>query len=468
MADKQITIKKPVSVKGIGLHSGVEVKLTFNPAPENHGYVFQRTDLDGKPVIKALAKYVIDTSRGTSIGTNDYKVGTVEHVLSALYGSGIDNVLIEVNGPEVPILDGSARPYIEALQEAGITKQDSERQYYSIKNKISYIDKENDVEIIAYPDESLSINVLIDYDSSLLVNQYATLDNISNYTDEISKCRTYVFLHELEKLKNSDLIKGGGLENAIVLVDKEISQQELDRLADLFNKPRVKVKSQGVLNNLELYFNNEPARHKLLDLVGDLSLSGVFLKGKIIARRPGHGPNIEFVKLLSNIIKKENSRSAAPVYDPNTAPFLDINQIKKLLPHRPPFLFVDKILSSDETTVIGLKNVTMNEGYFVGHFPDMPVMPGVLQVEAMAQVGGILAMNTVPDPENYSTLFMKIDKVKFRRQVVPGDTLIFKLELTSPIRRGVVNMQGKAYVGDKIVAEAEMMAQISKIKENEL
>lgn len=465
MADKQRTIKKPVSVKGIGLHSGIEVKLTFNPATENHGYVFQRVDLEGKPVVKALVKNVIDTSRGTSIGTIDFKIGTVEHVLSSLYGLEIDNILIEVDGPEVPILDGSAKYYIKALKDAGITEQESEKQYYSIKNKISYTDEENGVEIVAYPDECLSVNVLIDYYSSLLVNQYATLDSISDYVNEISECRTYVFLHDLEELLKSDLIKGGGMENAIILIDREISQQELDKLADIFNKPRVKVKPQGVLNNIELYFNNEPARHKLLDMIGDLALSGVPIKGKIIARRPGHGANIEFVKILSNIIKKEKSKSAAPYYDPNATPCLDINQIKNLLPHRPPFLFVDKILSIDETCVIGLKNVTMNEGFFIGHFPDMPVMPGVLQVEAMAQVGGILAMNTVPDPENYSTLFMKIDNVKFRKQVVPGDTLIFKLELTSPIRRGVVNMQGKAFVGDKVVAEAEMMAQISKIKE---
>lgn len=463
MSENQKTIAQEVTVEGKGLHTGADVVLTFKPAPVNHGYKFQRVDLDDQPIIRAVAENVKDTSRGTTIEENGGRVSTIEHVLAALSGLGIDNALIEINAPETPILDGSSKLIVEALKKAGTKEQDAEREYYTVKEKITYKDDERGVEISIYPDDKFSLNVLIDYNSSSLLNQYATLDDLSCFDEEISKSRTFVFLHELEILLENNLIKGGDLSNAIVIVDKEVSQEELNRLADLLGKPHVQVKEQGILNNIDLHYNNEPARHKLLDIVGDLALIGMPIRGKIIAKRPGHLANTELAKLVRSKIKKEKTNSI-PVYDSTKEPLLDINQIKKILPHRNPFLLVDKILEMDDTKVIGVKNVTMNEEFFVGHFPDEPVMPGVLLIEAMAQVGGILVLNTVSDPENYLTYFLKVENARFKRKVIPGDTIIFKLELTTPIRRGIANMKGKAYVGNTVVMESEMMAQISKKK----
>lgn len=464
MAEKQKTIAKPVSLQGIGLHTGLNVIITFNPAPENHGYVFQRVDMENKPTVRAIVENVVDTSRSTVISENGARVGTIEHVLSAAYGLGVDNLLIEINAPETPILNGSAKPYVDAILEAGIVEQEANKDFFVVTNNISYSDEEHGIELMTFPDDNFSLNVMIDYNSSVLGNQYATLNQLSEYKTEIAPCKTFVFLRELEFLLKNNLIKGGSLDNAIVIIEKETSQEELDRLADIFNKPRVPVKARGILNEHDLIFPNEPARHKLLDLLGDLALVGYPIKGKILATRPGHASNVEFAKNIKRAIKKARAKNNAPLFDINAPSILNINQIKNLLPHRPPFLFVDKVLKLDNLEVIGLKNVTMNETFFVGHFPDEPVMPGVLIIEAMAQVGGILVLSTVPDPENYLTYFMKMDNVKFKRKVFPGDTLVFKLELTSPIRRGIVNMKGQAFVGEHMVAEGEFMAQITKEK----
>ncbi|MFN8256843.1 MAG: bifunctional UDP-3-O-[3-hydroxymyristoyl] N-acetylglucosamine deacetylase/3-hydroxyacyl-ACP dehydratase [Bacteroidales bacterium] len=464
MAEKQKTIKKPVSLSGIGLHTGLNVEITFKPAPENHGYVFQRVDLENKPTIRAVVENVVDTSRSTVVSENGARVGTIEHVLSAAYGMGVDNLLIEINAPETPILDGSAKPYVDALLKAEIIEQEANKEFFIVTNNINYSDEENGIELMTFPDDNFSLNVMIDYNSSVLGNQYATLNSLNEYKEEIAGCKTFVFLRELEFLLKNNLIKGGSLDNAIVIIEKETTQEELNRLADIFNKPRVPVKSRGILNNEDLIFPNEPARHKLLDLLGDLALVGAPIKGKILATRPGHASNVEFAKKIKRTLKKVRSKNNPPLYDPNSQSVLTINQIRNILPHRPPFLLVDKILKLDSLEVIGLKNVTMNESFFVGHFPEEPVMPGVLIIEAMAQVGGILVLSTVPDPENYLTYFMKMDKVKFKRKVSPGDSLIFKLELTSPIRRGIANMKGQAFVGEHLVAEGEFMAQISKEK----
>ncbi len=464
MAENQKTIRKAVSVKGKGLHSGVDVELTFNPAPANYGFVFQRTDLPNQPFIRALAENVTETSRGTTLEENDAKVMTIEHCLAACVGMEIDNLLIQLNGPEAPILDGSSRLYVEALLTAGFEEQDAEKIYFTPSEKVEYYDEEKGIHIIAYPDAELSMNVLIDYNSKVLGNQYATLDDLKKFKNEIAPCRTFVFLHELELLAKHNLIKGGDLDNAIVIMDRKVNQEELDRLAKLFNKPTMQVKPEGVLNNLDLHFPNEPARHKLLDMIGDLSLIGMPFKGKIIATRPGHHANTEFARILRQMAKKEKAKKNVPKYNPNEEAVVDVVGIQGVLPHRPPFLLVDKIIFRDEKTIIGIKNVTMNEPFFVGHFPGEPIMPGVLQVEALAQVGGLLVLNTVPDPENYLTFFLKIDKVRFKRKVVPGDTLVLKMTLLEPMRRGIALMFGEGYVGDNLVIEGELMAQISKVK----
>lgn len=465
MSEKQKSIVNPVSLEGRGLHTGYEVELKFKPAPPHHGIKFKRTDLKENPIIKANVKNVVDTSRGTTLEENGVRVHTVEHVLAAVQGMEIDNLLIEINGPETPILDGSSRKYAEALENAEIDAQDEDKNYYYIKEKIAYKDEDNQIELIIYPDEELSVNVLIDYNSKVLGHQYALYNRNLNFIEELAPSRTFVFFHELEFLLKNNLIKGGDLENAIVIMEDPVPQEELDRIADLFNKPHVQVKPEGVLNNVDLHYSNEPARHKLLDILGDLTLIGRPIKGRIIAKKPGHHANTQFAKQILAAINKESSQAHIPKVDINQKPFFNINQIKEYLPHRPPFLLVDKILQMDHSSIIGLKNVTINEGFFSGHFPNEPLMPGVLQVEAMAQVGGILVLNTVPDPQNYLTYFLKIDKVRFKRKVTPGDTIIFNLNLSSPIRRGIVTMYGQAFVGEDVVMEGELTAQIAKNKE---
>lgn len=460
----QKTLANPISLEGKGLHYGKNATLNILPAEPNTGIVFQRVDIEEKPIIKAEIKNVISTHRGTTIQKKDINIATIEHLLSALWGTGIDNAIIQIDGPEVPILDGSSQPFVEKILEAGITIQDKPREFIEIKEPIIYKDDDNNVELIAVPDDDFTINVLIDYNSSYLANQFASLESLDLYKKDIAKARTFVFLRELETLYNNNLIRGGELENAIVIVDKETSKQEIDHLATLFNKPKLDVVPQyGILNNLTLYYPNEPARHKLLDLLGDLALVVKRIKAKIFAIRPGHSANIEFAKKISEYYQRQKKKPPF-VYDPSKKPLLDINAIKKVLPHRPPFLLVDKIISISDTEVIGLKNVTMNEPFFTGHFPEEPVMPGVLQVEAMAQTGGILILHNVEHPEDYSTYFLKIDNVKFKKKVVPGDTLIFRLELISPVRRGIAIMKGEAYVDDTLVAQGEFTAQISKNK----
>lgn len=466
MIQKQKTIKEPVTISGVGLHSGEDVNISFLPAPENHGYKFRRTDLEGQPVVEADAFNVVDTSRGTTIEQNGVRIQTVEHTLAAIAGLEIDNIMIELDRPEPPILDGSSRIYVEALLKAGIVEQNAEKIYFSITENIVYTDPVKKVEIIAIPSDEFKVSVMIDFDSNVLGTQNATLKNFDHFTEDIASCRTFVFLHELENLINNNQIKGGDLNNAIVFVNRIISDNELARLAGLFKREKVAVLKEGILNNLELRFHNEPARHKLLDVIGDLALVGTSLKAHIIATRPGHHSNVEFAKKIKQFIRQTKKKKEAFQYDVNATPIYDINQIKKIIPHRYPMLLVDKIIDISETRIVGLKNVTMNEGFFVGHFPAEPVMPGVIQIEAMAQTGGVFFLHAKPDPENYNTYFLKIDNVKFRHKVVPGDTLIFELNLVSPIRRGICHMQGTAFVGNKIVMEAELTAQIIKNKES--
>jgi UDP-3-O-[3-hydroxymyristoyl] N-acetylglucosamine deacetylase/3-hydroxyacyl-[acyl-carrier-protein] dehydratase len=468
MLDNQKTVKRPFSLTGVGIHTGNEVTLTFRPAPVNYGIRFIRVDLEGKPEINAIVENVTDTERGTSIAENGAKVQTVEHVLAAVAGLEIDNLIIEVDQTEMPIMDGSSRFFLETLDECGIQEQSALREYFELRTPVFYEDPENKIEMVAMPYPRFRVTTMIDFETKVLGAQYAIMDKLADFRQEISKCRTFVFLHELEYLSKNHLIRGGDLNNAIVFVNRPVSQGELNRLAELFKKPSVKVLNEGILNNLELHFDNEPARHKLLDVVGDLSLLGKPLKAHIIARRPGHTANTKFARLIKQQINKDRKMSQVPLYDPNKPPVLDINQIKNILPHRPPFLLIDKIIEMTENRVVGVKNVTMNEPFFEGHFPHEPVMPGVLQVEAMAQAGGVLVLSTVPNPQEYTTLFLKIDQVRFRQKVVPGDTLIFDLNLVGPIRRGICHMEGTAYVGNKIVMEAVMMASIVKIGTNNI
>lgn len=459
---KQTTIKAPVTVSGVGLHTGAMVNLTMKPAPANHGFKFRRIDIEGQPFIDADVDNVVDTSRGTTLRQNGATISTTEHALAALVGMEVDNVILEVDGPEVPILDGSSRPYIEAIRKAGVQPLDAERLYYELRQNLTFEEPARKVEMLAVPSDEYRITVMVDYNSPVLGTQHAQMHLVTEFADEISPCRTFVFLHELEALVKHNLIKGGDLNNAIVVVDRPVSQQKLDELATLFNKPRVEVREKGILNNVQLHFQNEPARHKLLDIVGDFALIGMPIKAHILAARPGHAANVEFARKIKQLIKAEKSKPAVALYDMHAPAVFDINKIASYLPHRYPFLMIDKIIELSENRVVGVKNVTMNEWYFQGHFPDNPVMPGVLQIEAMAQTGGILALNTVPDPHNYWTYFLKIEQARFKQKVLPGDTLVFVLDLTSPIRRGLVHMSGKAYVGDKVVMEADMMAQIVK------
>ncbi len=464
MSEKQRTLAKEISLTGKGLHTGIDVTITFKPAPANHGYKFCRVDLPGKPVIDALAEHVTETSRGTTLVQNNASVSTIEHVLAAFHGMKVDNALIELNGPEAPIMGGASAMFVDAIKEAGIVELKEERNYYIVKQKITFSDEEHGVDLILYPDDHLSINVLIDYNSRILGNQYAILDSIDDFEDKISKSRTFVFFHELEPLFKKGQIKGGDLDNAIVILEKEVEQEEIDRIAKLFNRPGITSHKAGVLNNTELRYPNEPARHKLLDIMGDLALVGQPIKGKVVATRPGHFANTRLAKIIRQEIKKTHSKRDIPLYDPELPPVYGIEEVKKKLPHRYPFLMVDKIIFIDEATVVGIKNVTNDESFFQGHFPDEAVMPGVLLVEALAQVGGVLVLNTVEEPEKYSTYFLKIDKVKFKQKVVPGDTVILKMELADIVRRGIVTMFGQAFVGNKLVVEGELTAQIIKNK----
>jgi len=464
MTEKQRTLAKEVSLTGKGLHTGITATITFKPAPANHGYKFCRTDLPGKPMIDALAENVTDTSRGTTLSQNGASVSTIEHALAALHGLRVDNAIIELDGTEAPIMGGAAWKFTEAINQAGFTELKEDRNYFVVKQKIAYSDEEHGVDLFVYPDDHLSINVLIDYNSKILGNQYAILDSIDDFEKEICKSRTFVFFHELEPLNRMGLIKGGDLDNAVVILEKEVEQEEIDRIAKLFNRPGITKHTAGILNNTELRYPNEPARHKLLDIMGDLALVGQPIKGKVVATRPGHFANTRLAKLLRQEIKKAHSKKNIPVYDPSEPPVYTLEDIKKRLPHRYPFLMVDKIISLDETTVVGIKNVTFDEPYFQGHFPNEPIMPGVLLVESLAQCGGILILSTIDDPEKYSTYFLKIDKLKFKHKVVPGDTVILRMELIEPMRRGIVMMFGQAFVGNHLVAEGEMTAQIIKNK----
>ena len=461
---KQKTLKKAISIEGVGLHTGENVTMSLKPAPVNYGFKFVRTDLEGKPEIEASAQLVTKTQRGTVLEKNGVQISTTEHVLAALTGMDIDNCIIELNSSEPPIKDGSAKYFVEMIEKAGIEEQDADREEYVVKKVITYVDPETESEILIMPADHYEITSMVDFGTKVLGTQNAYLKELKDFKKEIAPARTFSFLHELEMLLKNGLIKGGDLSNAIIFVDKEISNETKKLLQNYFNKEDFEIKPNGILNNLELQWPNEAARHKLLDVVGDLALIGTKIKGKIIANKPGHKVNTAFAKKLQKIIKNEK-RNKVPEYDLNQTPLMDIEKIMTLLPHRPPFLLIDRILELSDTHVVGMKNVTMNESFFVGHFPGAPVMPGVLQVEAMAQTGGILVLSSVPDPENYLTYFMKMDKVKFKRKVMPGDTLIFKADLISPIRRGICHMQAYAYANGYLVAEAELMAQIVK-KEN--
>ena len=463
---KQTTIKNSITVSGVGLHTGAVVNLTFSPAPVNHWYKFQRTDLEGQPIIEADCELVVDTSRGTTLEKNGARVNTVEHALAALVGLELDNVLLEIDGPEMPIMDGSSKPFVDALLSVGIVEQDAEREYFHIPVNVHYNDNQNHIEMVAMPLDDYRATVMVDYNSPVLGSQHANITNLNEYDKEIASCRTFCFLHELEMMLNNNLIKGGDLNNAIVIVDRVVEDEEMERLAKVFNKPKVEVRKEGILNNLELRFKNEPARHKLLDLLGDLALIGMPIKAQIMAARPGHASNVAFARKIKALIKKtkKKNNSDAPVYNPNVKALYEYKEISKFLPHKHPFLLVDKILEKTPTYVIAIKNITGDQYFFDGHFPGDPIFPGVLQLEAMAQAGGVLILSEVEDPENYTTLFLKIDKARFKDKVVPGDTLVMKLEMLEPVRRGICLMRGRCFVGEKLVSEAEMMGQIVKIK----
>ncbi|MBO9732941.1 MAG: bifunctional UDP-3-O-[3-hydroxymyristoyl] N-acetylglucosamine deacetylase/3-hydroxyacyl-ACP dehydratase [Chitinophaga sp.] len=461
----QHTLKGEITLSGIGLHTGAYVNMTLKPATPGHGIKFQRVDLPGQPIVKADVDYVVETTRSTTLEHNGARVSTIEHIMAALAGTGVDNVLIELDGGEIPIMDGSAYAFIEAIENIGLQNQDAKKIYYTIDTNISYYDEKKKVEMVAMPAVDYRITCLIDFNSPVLGTQHAKMKGIEEFKTEIAPCRTFCFLHELEYQLSLNLIKGGDINNAIVVVDKPVTEEELARLAKVFNRETISVQKEGILNNIELRFPNEPARHKLLDIVGDLALIGYPINAHIIANRPGHASNVEFARLIKAYIKKNKHNKDVPVYDPNQPPVFDTPRIERTLPHRYPMLLVDKIIELGEEKVVGVKNVTFNEGFFQGHFPGNPVMPGVLQLEALAQVGGILALNRVPDPENYDTYFLKIDNCKFKSKVVPGDTMILKMELLSPIRRGLVEMRGTVFIGNKVATEADMIAQIIKTRE---
>ena len=457
----QHTIKEPISISGAGIHTGQSVTINILPAAPNAGIVFQRVDLPGKPTVKADVDYVVETNRSTTLEHNGARVSTIEHLMAAMVGMQVDNALIEINGEEVPILDGSSQPFVEAFERVGVMQQNAEKIYYTIEHNITFVDEDKKVEMVALPYSEYRINTLIDFNSPVLGTQHAAIKNISEFKDQVASCRTFCFFHELEWLISNNLIKGGDINNAIVVVDKEVTPAQIERISKVFNKRDVQISHEGILNNLELRFPNEPARHKLLDVVGDLALVGYPFKAHIIANRPGHASNVKFAKKIKEHIKKIKNKQDVPKYDPNQIPVLNISEIEKTLPHRYPFLLVDKVLELTSEMVVAIKNVTYNEPFFQGHFPGNAVFPGVLQVEALAQAGGLLAIPRNTD-DKYDTYFLKIDNCKFKQMVVPGDTMILKMVLLQPIRRGIVEMKGTIYVGDKLVTEAVLVAKIVK------
>lgn len=459
---KQRTLQNSFTLQGIGLHTGQDIIVTFNPAPEDHGYKIRRVDLEGQPVIDALADYVVNTQRGTVLGKGNITVSTIEHGFSALYALGIDNCLIDVNASEFPILDGSAIEYVQEIRKAGIIEQDKDKDYYIVRNKMEVTDPVTGSKLTLLPDDAFCINSFIEFDSQYIPNQSASMDTVTDFEKEIASCRTFVFVREIEQLRKAGLIKGGNLDNAIVIYEKKLSQKELDEIADELGVPHHNADELGYLNHRKLAFPNEPARHKLLDIIGDISLIGKPIKGRLIAHKPGHKINNQLARMIRKDIKLNEVQP--PIYDLKSEPVMDNNRIRELLPHRYPFLMVDKVIQMTDTFIVGVKNITTNEPYFTGHFPQEPVMPGVLQVEAMAQTGGLLVLAKLDEPERYSTYFLKIDNVKFRHKVVPGDTILFRVELTSEMRRGIATMRGLAFIGDKVVSEADFTAQIIKNK----